>query len=201
MEKYLFAAVAFCMLFVGIFALSFVFDVIRAAWNIKKGKEYKWQSFAMFIDAKEAGTVLLFGAMLCIGVYGFYWAVSDSIRAEYEEPEIKCDICGSLFPEYYETRDSWYDICPLCTNKEINEIVRGNVAVCSICEIQYATDIGMHGMCWDCYLDESAECNWCGDPAPYELAVNEDSYLCTNCMGELLKEKNVSKAIQKILDS
>lgn len=199
--KYAYLVIAFCMLATAGFAIAFIVDVLKSIWFVQKGKEYKWQSFAIFTDNKDWKSILLWSLALCIGVYGFFRAGSDSIRSEYDEPEVKCDICDSYFPEEYDTRDSWYTICPLCTNKEINDIVRLNTSICTICGNQYQLDRGESGMCWDCYLDESAECNWCGNPAPHELTDGDGFFLCTECMGELMAEKSVMKAIWKVLDS
>lgn len=199
--KYLLLGISLCMLITAAFAVSFIIDVLKAAWFARKGKDYKWQSFGVFTDNKDWKSILIWGAVVCIGIYGFFWANADLIRSEYEEAEIKCDICGDYFPEKYDTRDSWSTICPYCTNREINEIVRMNVAVCSECGYQYEIAHIKNGMCWDCYLDNSAECTWCGNPAPYELGDGTGEYLCLDCMGEAFGNSKVAKAIWKYLES
>ena len=189
------------MFFAGIYALAVLNDLLQTILAKSKDKEYQWKSNGIFTDSQSLISVIVMTVMLISGVYGFYIAAEDSIEARFEQVEVKCDRCGSMFPEEYETRDSWDTICPHCTNKEINSMVRMETSICIVCERQYELSKGEHGMCWDCYLDESAECNWCGNPAPHELTDGDGFFLCTECMGELMAEKSVMKAVWKVLDS
>lgn len=200
MDKYIFIGMSLCMLYVAIFALSFVYDVVKASWYSFKGKEMKWSFFTLFTDETNWKYILLKGIIFCVGIYGFFLTNSELIRAEYHEVEVRCNICENYFPEKYDTRDSWDTICPYCTNKEINNLLHLKTGICEVCGWQYDLLEGKHGMCWDCYLDISAECNLCGMPAPNECTDGDDLFLCTDCIGVLMTDKAVINAIRNYID-
>ena len=189
-----------CMFFVGIWGLAVMSDLIQTVVAKFKKTDYSWQSPGIFTGAQSWVSALLMSAMLICGIYAFYVSAQDSIHAKYQSESIKCDRCQQMFPEEYETRDSWDTICPYCTNKEINEIIRLNVAVCSVCATQYDTKNGKYGMCWDCFLDETAECVWCGSPAHPNLLMDNDEAICVTCASEILNDKQVAKAVWKYIE-
>ena len=197
MRKYIYLGISLCMLLTAVFAVGFVYDVLKAAWCAYKGKEYKWKAFEMFTANDDWKTILIWGAVMCIGVYGFFQANADMIRAEYESNMIQCEYCSEEIPGRYIVDDFAYEeICPSCINHEIWEIRNQEAGVCYLCyELYIPNSYTGAGLCESCYEDNYRSCEFCGRDAPIKLRIN-DVYYCPECLHELLTDENVLNAIQ-----
>jgi len=201
MSDVLLISVALCTLATLGFAITSLYDIIKGAWFVSKGKEYKWQAFSAFTENKDWKSIIILGVVMCIGVWGAFRANADMVRSEYKEVEIQCDVCGSYFPEKYDTRDYFGSICPYCTNDEMDDLTQLRSGICVQCGSTY--DLGRsssEGLCDDCYWESHGECVNCGDYAEYALKDTNEEYWCIHCIGDAMQSKNVTRAIRNYID-
>lgn len=201
MRKYIYLGISLCMLLTAVFVVRFVYDVLKAAWCACRGKDIRWKVFEIFTDNDDWKSILIWGVVVCVGAYGFFQANTDMLRAEYEEAEVYCNICSTPFPEKYDTL--FYDgsVCPDCSNRTFNTLVKRENGICVYCGEIYTLDRPLGtGLCDDCYQESHGECVNCGNYAEFELKDTYDEYWCIYCIGEAMQSKNVTRAIRNYID-
>ena len=118
MNTYLLVAISFCMLLTAIFAFGFMFDVLKVAWCIWRGKSHGgWKVFEVFTKCSDWKVIILLGTIICVGVYGFFTASIDIVRSEYESENDFCNLCGTyLLNNDINTSKCYHDLisCNYC---------------------------------------------------------------------------------------
>ena len=201
MSDYLYLAIPLCMLVTAIFAIRFVYDVLKAAWCASRGKEIRWKVFEIFTHNNDWKSILIWGAAVCVGVYGFLQVGSSMARSEYEEPEIKCASCATFFPEQYGIWGFDGDrVCPRCAQTQIHEQIQDQQSMKESVETngEYIPDIDYLE---DYLVVEKSECNWCGNYAPSDLYDQNGERICIDCITEALQNDKVARAIWNYIEN
>lgn len=195
-------AVTFCVLITFGFIADFYLKLIKSAWFDFKKKEYKREPFANGQDWKQ---LLLYVAIISVGIWGFYRIATDSVRMKYEPEYIgTCCECGTIIIDGSEITafDTYGDyLCPYCANRKIKKIINGESNVCSACGSIYDNkSSGQYGMCEDCEGENLVPCSGCDEPT-IDWNSEIEMVFCPRCMGDIITDKAVQRDIERYLNS